>query len=420
MKKALRPPYDLLAITDYRNFLLSRLLLFIGLEMQFIVIGWLLYDMTKDPLVLGLVGLCEALPALAITPFGGHFADKHDRRSIVKWAFIVALISTLGLVITAWNLDTLEKQLALTIIYAMIVVQGFARGFAGPAMMALVVQLVPRERIPQSTPINSSAWQVGSIAGPAIGGLIFGFTNAAIALTIATIILCTSLAMILQVPSYPMPERKQGQRFRTNFTEGWRFVRGNQLVLAPIAMDMFAVLFGGAVALLPVFASDILMVGPQGLGILRAAPSLGAIMMGFYLAHNPLRGKMGSKFLWSVIGFGGSIIIFALSKDVVLSFFMLLLSGSFDNISVVIRAQVVQLVTPEHMRGRVSAVDSMFIISSNEIGAFESGFAAKLMGTVPSVIFGGSMTILTVGLTAMLTPKLRKARFEDLHQASVA
>ncbi len=420
MKKPLRSPYDLLAITDYRNFLLSRLLLFIGLEMQFIVIGWLLYDMTKDPLILGIVGLCEALPALLITPFGGHFADKHDRRSIVKWAFIVAFISTIGLVFTASNLDTLEKQSALYLIYGMIIIQGFARGFAGPAMMALVVQLVPRERIPQSTAFNSSAWQIGSIAGPAIGGLIFGFTSATAALVVATVILGVSLSMLFQVPSYPMPERKEQDRFKTNFIEGWKFVRGNQLVLAPISMDMFAVLFGGAVALLPVFASDILMVGPQGLGILRAAPSIGAISKGYYLAHNPLRGRMGSKFLWSVIGFGGSIIIFAISKNVILSFAMLALSGAFDNISVIIRAQVVQLVTPDHMRGRVSAVDSMFIISSNEIGAFESGFAAKLMGTVPSVIFGGSMTILTVGLTAMLAPKLRRAKFEDLQQANIA
>jgi len=183
-------------------------------------------------------------------------------------------------------------------------------------------------------------------------------------------------------------------------------------------MDMFAVLFGGAVALLPVFASDILMVGPEGLGVLRAGPSIGAIMMGFYLAHNPMRGKMGTKLLWAVLGFGGAIIIFALSRNIVLSFLMLALSGAFDNISVIIRAQVVQLVTPDHMRGRVSAVDSMFIISSNEIGAFESGFAAKLMGTIPSVIFGGCMTILTVGLTAMLAPKLRRAKFEDLTQAN--
>jgi hypothetical protein len=212
-----------------------------------------------------------------------------------------------------------------------------------------------------------------------------------------------------------MPERKKHDSFRTNFTEGWLFVRRNQLVLAPIAMDMFAVLFGGAVALLPVFASDILNVGPQGLGILRAAPSIGAILMGISLAHNPLRGKMGTKLLWAVTCFGGAMIVFAVSKNVILSFVMLAISGAADNISVIIRAQVVQLVTPDHMRGRVSAVDSMFIISSNEIGAFESGFAAKLLGTVPSVIFGGCMTILTVGLTAFLAPKLRKARFEDLN-----
>jgi MFS family permease len=418
MNRILRAPYDLLNISDYRNFLISRLLLFIGLEMQFIVIGWLLYDLTKDPLTLGIVGLCEALPALLITPFGGHFADRHDRRAIVKWAFIILFVSTIGMVVIAWNLDTLEKQLAISIIYAIIVIHGCARGFAGPAMMALVVQLVPRERIPQSTAFNSSTWQIGSIAGPAIGGLIFGFTNATVAFVVATVILGVSLSMMLQVPSYPKPERVNKDSFRTNFTEGWRFVRGNQLVLAPVAMDMFAVLFGGAVALLPIFASDILMVGPEGLGILRAAPSIGAIMMGFYLAHNPMRGMMGTKLLWAVLGFGGAIIIFALSRNIILSFLMLALSGAFDNISVIIRAQVVQLVTPDHMRGRVSAVDSMFIISSNEIGAFESGFAAKLMGTVPSVIFGGCMTILTVGFTAMLAPKLRRAKFEDLQQAN--
>jgi MFS family permease len=413
---AAQNPYELLRIKDYRNFLSSRFLLFVGLEIQFIVIGWVLYDMTKDPLTLGIVGLCEALPALLITPFGGHFADRHDRRTIIKWAFTIAFLSTIVLVISAWNLHTLGRDLAISIIYSVIVVQGCARGFAGPAIMALVVQLVPRERIPQSTAFNSSTWQLGTIAGPALGGLIFGLTNAQTAFLFATVILAVSLFLLLQVPSYPMPDRDERERFKTSFFEGWRFVRRNQLVLAPIAMDMFAVLFGGAVALLPVFASDILKVGPMGLGILRTAPSLGALSLGFYLAHHPMKGKMGTKLLWAVVGFGGSIIIFALSENVVLSFGMLMLSGAFDNISVIIRAQIVQLVTPEGMRGRVSAVDSMFIISSNEIGAFESGFAAKLMGTVPSVIFGGVMTMVTVGLTAVLAPRFRRARFEELKE----
>jgi hypothetical protein len=221
---------------------------------------------------------------------------------------------------------------------------------------------------------------------------------------------------MLQVPKYPIEKKDSRERFKTSFFEGWRFVRGHQIVLAPIALDMFAVLFGGAVALLPVFTKDILNVGPMGLGILRTAPSIGALAMGFFLAHNPMTGKLGTKLLWAVVGFGSAMIVFALSKNIYLSYAALLVSGSLDNISVIIRSQVIQLTTPDSMRGRVSAVDSMFIISSNEIGAFESGFAAKLMGTVPSVIFGGIMSILTVVVASILAPKLRRATFEDLQE----
>jgi MFS family permease len=409
-------PYELLRIRDYRNFLSSRFLIFVGLEIQFIVMGWLLYDMTNDPLTLGIVGLCEALPALLITPFGGHFADRHDRRTIIKYAFSALFISTIILFLTAFNLQTLDKSLAVSIIYGVVVIQGCGRGFAGPAIMALAVQLVPRERLPQSTAFNSSTWQLGNVIGPAIGGLLFGITDAPTTFLFATIILGVSLSLMLSVPVYPIDKKEERESFKTSFFEGWRFVRSNQLVLAPISMDMFAVLFGGAVALLPVFAKDILNVGPLGLGILRTAPSIGALAMGFYLAHNPMTGKLGTKLLWAVIGFGGAMIVFAVSENYYLSYFALILSGSFDNISVIIRSQVIQLTTPDAMRGRVSAVDSMFIISSNEIGAFESGFAAKLMGTVPSVIFGGCMTIVTVGLTALFAPKLRNATFEDLKE----
>lgn len=412
-------PYELLRIRDYRNFLSSRFLIFVGLEMQFIVIGWLLYDMTKDPLTLGIVGLCEALPALLITPFGGHFADRHDRRTIIKWAFSALFISTVVLVITAFNMSTLGQSAAIAIIYGVVIIQGCGRGFAGPAIMALAVQLVPRERLPQSTAFNSSTWQLGNIIGPAIGGLVFGFSDAPTTFLLATIILGVSLVLMLKVPSYAIDKKDQRESFKTSFFEGWRFVKGNQLVLAPIALDMFAVLFGGAVALLPVFAQDILHVGPMGLGILRTAPSIGALAMGFFLAHNPMTGKLGTKLLWAVVGFGGAMIIFAISENVFLSYAALMLGGSFDNISVIIRSQVIQLTTPDSMRGRVSAVDSMFIISSNEIGAFESGFAAKLMGTVPSVIFGGVMSILTVAATSILAPKLRRATFEELQEMRV-
>jgi MFS family permease len=409
-------PYELLQIKDYRNFLSSRFLIFVGLEMQFIVIGWLLYDMTEDPLTLGIVGLCEALPALLITPFGGHFADKHDRRTIIKWAFSALFISTVALLITAFNMATLDKSISIAIIYGVVIVQGCGRGFAGPAIMALATQLVPRERLQQSTAFNSSTWQLGNIIGPAIGGLLFGLTNAPITFLLAAIVLGTSLAMMLQVPSYPIDKKDDRESFKTSFFEGWRFVRSNQLILAPIALDMFAVLFGGAVALLPVFAKDILEIGPMGLGILRTAPSIGAIAMGFFLAHNPMTGKLGTKLLWAVVGFGGAMIVFALSENVFLSYAALMVGGSLDNISVIIRSQVIQLTTPDSMRGRVSAVDSMFIISSNEIGAFESGFAAKLMGTVPSVIFGGTMSILTVAAISIFAPKLRRATFEELQE----
>ncbi len=410
-----KTPYALLRIPDYRNFLLSRLLLFVGLEIQAIIIGWQLYQITHDPLTLGLVGLFEALPALIVAPFAGHYADTHDRRTIIRNTLIVAIITTIALVILSTQMTSVAPTFILTAIYGIILIQGLARGFAGPAMMSFVTQLIPREKISQSAALNSSTWQIGSIAGPAMGGLIYGLTGAVITYSIATGMLLVSFIAIIRVPSYPIIESKNKEEtFVQSLFAGWHFVRSNQLILAPIAMDMFAVLFGGAVALLPVFASDILDAGAMGLGVLRAAPAFGAIMMGLYLTYNPMRGKMGSKLLIAVFGFGGSIILFAISKNFYLSLFLLGVSGAFDNISVIIRSTVIQLVTPDDKRGRTSAIDSMFIITSNEIGAFESGTAAKIMGIVPSVIFGGIMTILTVGATAMLAPKLRKATFEEL------
>ena len=415
--KKIDGPYALLAIPDFRNFLTSRLLLFIGLEIQAIIIGWQLYQITHDPLTLGLVGLFEALPALAVAPFAGHFADTHDRRTIIRNALFVAVITSFALVIISLNANLLTSNLIVSAIYVIILIQGFARGFAGPSMSAFVTQLIPREKIAQSAALNSSSWIMGSIAGPALGGLIYGFTNATTAYSVGATILAISFLSILRIKSYPMQRGiDTKESFRHSLFGGWKFVRSNQLILAPIAMDMFAVFFGGAVAILPVFASDILRVGAGGLGILRTAPAIGAIAMGLYLTHNPMRGKMGSKLLLAVCGFGISIIIFAVSKNFYLSFFALGLSGMFDNVSVIIRSTVIQLVTPDNKRGRTSAIDSMFIITSNEIGAFESGTAAKLMGAVPSVIFGGCMTILTVGATALLAPKLRSATFEELQQ----
>ena len=298
-------------------------------------------------------------------------------------------------------------------IYTVIFFTGIARGFFSPTNFAFLPQLVDRETLPNAITWNSSTWQVASVTGLGLGGLLYGFVGVSTTFAVMTVLSLLAFVSILRIAPRPVPHTDHIETAMVRIRAGIRFVFSNQLIISAVMLDLFAVLFGGAVALLPVFAKDILKVGPEGLGILRAAMSLGAISMALFLAHRPLNKNAGKIMLACVAGFGVCIIGFGLSEWFWLSFFFLFLGGVFDEVSVFIRASLVQFQTPDHMKGRVSSVNSIFITSSNEIGSFESGLAASLMGTVPSVVFGGCMTLLVVAVTWWRAPKLRSYDFSS-------
>ena len=292
-------------------------------------------------------------------------------------------------------------------IYTVIFLSGIARGFLTPAVFSFMPQLVPRELYPNAVTWNSTLWETASIGGPALGGFLYGFFGITASYVTDVFLMAGGLFLVLAVANQELPEKTEEQGVVEKIRSGLRFVFRNPIILGAISLDLFAVLFGGAVALLPIFANEILMVGKEGLGILRSAPSVGALAMAFYITHNPITKNTGKILLGCVAGFGVSIILFGLSTNFWLSLFLLVLSGMFDCISVIIRGTLLQTLTPENMKGRVSAVNHIFIGSSNEIGMFESGVAARVMGVVPSVIFGGCMTILVVSVTGWISKSLR-------------
>lgn len=402
--------YAVLRIPDFRNFVTARFLAVIGVQLQSVVVGWQVFEKTKDPLSLGLIGLAEIIPSISVSLFAGHIADRINRKKIVVYSFLVYFLCVLALLFFSLNLVPIDYHNVYPI-YTVIFVSGLARGFLQPAMSAFMAQLVPKELYPRSSAWNSIAWQTAAVTGPAIGGLLYGLYGAEISYTVDAVILFSALFFYIMIQPRPVPENSKNETLAESMLMGFKFVFSNQVILSALSLDMFAVLFGGAVALLPIFASDILHKGPEVLGILRASPAVGAAIMALFLAHLPLKKNAGIVLLTAVAGFGFCMIFFALSKNLYLSLFLLGLSGAFDSISVVLRATIVQTMTPDHMRGRVSSVNSIFIGSSNELGAFESGVAAKLMGTVPSVVFGGTMTILVVLVSYWKSPELRKLHF---------
>lgn len=399
--------YAVLKVRDFRLFLSFRFFATIAFQMQGIIVGWQVYQITHDPLSLGLIGLAEALPNIASALFAGHAADRYNRKKIIMLFMLVFLTGTLGLFfLTMPSVGILGRYGALPI-YLIVILSGISRAFIYPAIIALMAQMVPRSMYANSSTWNSTIWHIGAITGPAIGGLIYGFLGVLVAYGTVLFFLLFSCGLLILVNNRPVPAYAQGETLFRRLSGGIRFVFSQQLLLGAMSLDMFGVLFGGATAMLPVFAAEVLHVGAQGLGFLRAAPMAGAVIMGTILAYRPPMTKAGRMLFLSVAGFGLSIICFALSKNFYLSLGILFISGMFDNISVVIRATTMQLVTPDEMRGRVASVNAIFIGSSNEIGSFESGVAARLMGLIPSVIFGGAMTLLVVAVTARFAPKLR-------------
>jgi len=378
--------------------------------MQSVIVSWHMYYLTHNVLWLGLIGLVEVIPQISISLFAGHYIDLWNRKKIVRNSTIILLIGSSILAIYSLESFHSFERLGIWPIFITIFLTGLSRGILMPAHTALLGQLVDKKDYANAATWSSANWQIGAVMGPALGGLIYGFSTITVAYSSIIFIYFISLYMIsrVQIKHIVNKALTADEDIFSRIREGIRFVLQSPELLGAFSLDMFAVLFGGAVALLPVFASDVLHVGPEGLGFLRACPAIGAIMMSFYLMFYPPVHNSGRTLLLAVSAFGLCMIGFAFSHWFWLSALLLLLSGLFDNVSVVIRGTILQLYTPEHMRGRVASVNSIFIGSSNELGAFESGVTAKLMGLVPSVAFGGIMTLIVVGTTAKINPVLRR------------
>lgn len=395
----------------FSKLLAYRIQIVLAYQIMTVAVGWHIYEITHDTLALGLIGLAEVIPYFATALFAGHAVDHYySRRLFGLLAAVMLCINALTLTLLAQGILTGNSSYW---IYGSIAFTGFARAFIAPSYNTLFAIILPRESYAKATGIGSVIFQTGLVLGPAIGGLLIGFTSKTITYALATA-LCSGAAIAIWSIHINEPKAVAETPVFTSIKQGLSFVFNNQIVLGALSLDMFAVLFGGAVAMLPAFIQDIYKIGPEGLGLLRAAPAIGAIATGLWLARHPINQHAGRWLLWAVAGFGFSIIGFGLATSFWVAFGLLLFSGVTDDISVVMRQTIMQLATPDSMRGRVSAINGVFIGSSNELGAFESGVAARLMGLVPSVIFGGVMTLSVVGLTAKLAPKLRNLELQQL------
>jgi MFS family permease len=375
------------------------------------VIGYQVYEVTKDPLALGLLGLVEAIPALGLALFGGHVADRSDRRTILLITSAASVLCALGLAFVSATPALMSLAAVLTIIF----IAGIASGFFRPALSAFEAQVIPIEHAARGQSWMSSVWLTGGIVGPAMGGFAYallGVTNTYLLIAALFVVSVFCLFLISRKPK-PVPE--EGESIWQSISQGAKYVLKNQYLVGSMALDLFAVLFGGAMAMLPIFASDILKVGPAGLGFLRTAPTLGALLVTMLATRRPPTSRAGRNLLFCVAGFGLSMIVFALSQNFWLSLLALFFSGLTDGVSMIIRGLIVRVMSPENMRGRIASVSWIFIGASNEIGAFESGIAAKVLGVAASVFWGGVVTLLVVGAVAALAPKLRRLNL-DQHQ----
>lgn len=403
-------PYAALRIKEFNIFLLIRFALVFGWSMQFIIIEWQVYSITKDPLSLGFIGLMEVIPAVSMALFAGHIVDQKEKRNLFALCIATFSLISLGLFFLTWPqvISDWSEKTVLYSIYALVFFGGFLRSFFGPTIFSLIALIVPKKIYPNAATWSSSTWQMASVLGPAFAG--FSILWIGVHWSLCIVFACVSLAFLLVffIKRKPILNPKIGEPVFQSLKQGIKFVYETKAIFGAITLDMISVLFGGAVALLPVYAQDILEVGPQGFGALRAAPAIGAFLTMFVTAYLPISKNAGMKLLIAIFGFGICIIIFGLSTIFWISIVALFFSGVTDGVSMVIRQTILQLKTPDHMRGRVASVNSMFVGSSNELGAFESGFTAKLMGTVTAVVFGGTMTLVTVITTGVALPSFRK------------
>ena len=403
-------PYAALRFKEFNIFLLVRFVLVFGWSMQFIVIEWEVYSLTKDPLSLGVIGLMEIIPAFTMALFAGHIVDQKEKRNLLLLCIATFSIISFGLFLLTWPtiVSGWTTQTILYCIYFLVFFGGFLRSFFGPTIFSLVALIVPKKAYPNAATWNSSTWQMASVLGPATGGFLIGWIGVHWSLCIIFALIILSFIILLQIKRKTILNPKIGEPVIESLKEGVRFVFKTKAILGAITLDMVAVLFGGAIALLPIFAQDILKVGSEGFGVLRAAPAVGAFLTMLITAYLPISKNAGMKLLAAIFGFGVCIIVFGLSTIFWVSVLALFFSGVTDGVSMVVRQTILQLKTPDHMRGRVASVNSMFVGSSNELGAFESGITAKLMGTVTAVVFGGTMTLITVVTTGIVSPSFRK------------
>ncbi len=399
-------PYVSLRNPNFLWYVASLVVLTLGTQIQATVVAWQVYALTRDPLSLGLVGLAEALPFIGAALYAGHIADRHNRKILSVVALVVQLVCGAALlVLTTYS----GRFLVGTVlpIYVVVSISGLARSFLQPARTALGAEIVPRETYTNAITWRSSLWQFAAVVAPAAGGILYGFSGARLGYAVETVLCAVAVFLFTQIAYTRLPAIVAESTIGQNLTVGIRFLMKQPELLGAQFLDLFSVLFGGAPALLPIFSSEILHVGPQGLGILRSAPAAGAVLISLLLVHRRLR-NAGTTLFVCVAIFGLCWIAFALSRWFWLSLALLFVSGMVDNVSVVIRSTLLTLRTPSHLLGRVSAANQIFIGSSNEIGSFESGVAAKLLGTVRSVIFGGLVTLGVVGVTAWKIPSLRQ------------
>lgn len=407
-----KDPYAALRFRDYRLYLMTRILLALALQIQVVIIGWHVYTITKDPLSLGLIGLVEILPNFSVTLFAGHFADLYDRKKIVITCLSILMFSGIALYSVTHMVSDDHQKVGL--FYLIIACTGFSRGVLSPSLFSILTETIPKEHYVSSATWNSTLWQISVMAGAGASGFLFvAFSyNAYLIMSVLVFFAIITFSFMSPKPHLTINDKKAP--IFASIKGGFKYVFSSQVFLGALSLDLFAVLFGGAVALLPIYAQDILLVGPQGLGFLKAAPSFGSFAMSIVNVYWPPLRNTGRKLLWAVFGFGVCMIIFGISKNFYLSVFILAASGACDNVSVVIRSTIMHTLIPPDMKGKVFAVNSMFIGSSNEIGEFESGMAAKFMGVVPAVVFGGIMTLLVVAFTTFKAPKLKNLNIEDI------
>src|SRR6266852_6044365 len=400
------------AYPNFVSYTIARFFIVVSLEMQSVAVGWQVYEITKRPIDLGYVGLAQFAPGFVLFLFAGHAADIFDRRKLLMGCYAGFGLCSALLLAISWRAPH-----SVHAIYVVLVLLGIFRSFNFPVSRAILPHLVPADHFPNAVAWNASTFQIATIAGPAIGGIVYALFRGpeAVYATAVTVSIASSILTLRIHPLHVSPAKKLAERvseepisLRTVFA-GFRFIWEKKLILGSISLDMFAVLLGGAVALLPVYARTILHTGPWGLGLLRSAPGVGAALMAIIVAHRPIRRRAGLTMLLSVAAFGVLTIVFGISHSLILSLVALFLLGASDMVSVIIRATLIQVATPDEMRGRVNAVDMLFIGVSNELGEFESGFTAQWFGTVPAVVLGGIGTLVVIGIWAWVFPELRNA-----------